>query len=115
MIERRNEERKYLTYFSRVVDRNNGRPLGYLVDLTVHGAQLVGNIPLKLDHIFPLRIDLPEGFGDVRTLDLVAKAIWVEPDDDPEFYHTGLQLTEIADDQVETLQKLLDQYAARSV
>jgi hypothetical protein len=113
MKEKRREERKFLTYFSRVIDRNNGRMLGYLVDLTTGGAQLVGNIPLKLQNIFLLRIDLPEGFASIAYLDMEAKAVWSQPDVDPEFFRTGLQMMSVSDDQAETLRHLLDQYGAR--
>lgn len=112
MKERRTEERKFLTYFSRVVDRSNGRMLGYLVDLTTGGAQLVGNIQLKVNNIFQLRIDLPDGFSVHEFLDLDARAAWVAPDTDPEFFRTGLQLVSVPPEHTETLKQLLEQYGA---
>lgn len=107
MGDRRKLERKYLTYFSRVVDRNNGRLLGYLVDLTTGGALLVGNTPLKTNEIFHLRIDLPEGFSSQEQLDIDVEAVWCHPDVDPEFYRTGLKLLQPQPADLLVLERLL--------
>jgi hypothetical protein len=114
MDERRREERRFLTYFSRVVDRNNGRMLGYLVDMTTGGAMLVGNISLKLQQTYDVCVDLPDGFADLEQLDLVVRAVWIQPDTDPEFYRTGLQLVKIEPKTLLILERLLQKFSARS-
>jgi hypothetical protein len=110
MQERRKNDRKYLTYFSRVVDRSNGLFLGYLVDMTTGGALMIGSIPLKVNSDFHLRIDLPERFAPQVQLDFDAKAVWSMPDTDPELYRTGLQLKQVEPRDLLTLEKLLSSY-----
>ncbi len=107
MEERRKFNRKYLTYFSRVIDRENGMVLGFLVDLTTGGALMVGTIPLKVNSEFHLRIDLPDDFSNQKQLDIDAKAVWSMPDTDPELYRTGLQLKQVNPVDLLTLEKLL--------
>ncbi|MFM8321214.1 MAG: PilZ domain-containing protein [Chloroflexota bacterium] len=109
---RRRERRKYLTYFSRVTDHESGIMVGYLVDLTTGGAQLVGNIPLDLQIVYDLRVDLPEDFFVQGAIEIQARAVWIQPDIDPEFYRIGLQLVTIAPSDLLVLQKLLNTYAA---
>ncbi|MBN1148065.1 MAG: PilZ domain-containing protein [Anaerolineales bacterium] len=113
MDNRRRQDRKYLSFFSRVIDRYNGRLLGYLADLTTGGAMLVGNIPLKTGEVFHLRVDLPEDFTTRDQLDLEAKAVWSKPDIDPEFYRTGLQLVDIQPEDLLILERLLSDYGVR--
>jgi hypothetical protein len=113
MEERRKEVRKYLTYFSRVIDRETGLLLGYLVDLTTGGALMVSSMPIKTNVVFNLRVDLPEGFASQGQFDLQAKSIWSQPDTDPEFYRTGLQLLEIRPIDLLTLEQLLSNYGLR--
>jgi hypothetical protein len=110
IVDRRKENRRYLTYFSRVIDRETGHTLGYLVDLTTGGALLVGNLPLKTNTIFQLRIDLPEGIFDKEQLDVKARAVWNQPDSDPEFYRTGLQLVDIQPLDLLILERLLTNF-----
>ncbi len=113
MQERRKNDRKYLTYFSRVVDRENGLLLGYLVDMTTGGALMIGTLPLKVNSDFHLRIDLPDNFAPQEQLDIDAKAVWCMPDTDPELYRTGLQLQQVKPSDLLTLEKLLSNYGLK--
>jgi hypothetical protein len=112
MENRRAHDRKYLTYFSRVVDRNTGRMLGYLVDLTTGGALLVGNIPLRVNEVFDVRIDLPDGFASQAQMEIQVKVVWVQPDIDPEFYRTGLQLVNVQPSDLLILGRMVSDYGA---
>jgi hypothetical protein len=107
MDERRRENRKFLNYFSRVIDRESGTVLGYLVDLTTGGALLVGNYPLGPNTPLQLRIDLPEGRFDQEHLDLEVIAVWCHPDGDPELYRTGLRLVNPAPRDLLILTRLM--------
>jgi len=107
MENRRSQERKYLDYFSRVLDRDSGILIGYLVDLTTGGALIVSNYSLKQNTILDLRIDLPEGFSEQKQLDFIAKIVWVLPDIDPEFYRIGIQLVDIRTSDLTALEHLI--------
>lgn len=108
MDDRRRESRKYLSYFSRVIDRDSGYMLGYLVDMTTGGALLVGNIFLQPNSVLKLRLDLPDGFGSQEQLDLEVQTVWSRPDKDPEFYRTGMKLININPSDLILLERLLN-------
>ena len=112
MDERRRQERKYLTYFSRVTDRRSDRLLGYMVDMTIGGAQLVGNVPLKIHEMIEIRVDLPDDFSPQMSLDMLVRAVWTRPDEDPELFKTGLQLIEINPSDIPVLERLLASYGS---
>jgi hypothetical protein len=114
MEERRRSARKYLSFFSRVIDPHTDRLLGYLVDLTTRGALMIGNISFKTGAILPMRIDLPEEFSPLEHLDLVAKVVWILPDVDPELYRTGLQMVKIEPSNLDVLQRLLTHYVSKN-
>lgn len=113
MEERRKLARKYLSYFSRVIDPNTERLLGYLVDLTTGGALMIGNIPLQQDEVLTMRIDLPEELSPQEQLNLTARVVWVVPDIDPELYRTGLQMVEIESSDLDLLEQLLSNFASQ--
>ena len=113
MFNRRRLDRKFLTYFARVTDRKTDRLLGYLVDLTTGGALLIGDVPLKIGSEFSLRVDLPEGLTDREYLDVEARAVWNQPDVDPEFYRSGLQLLETSAEDLSILGRVLSHYSAK--
>jgi hypothetical protein len=110
MNNRRRYDRKLLTFFSSVIDRTNGRLLGYLVDMTTGGALMKGNFPLKVNAVFQLRIDLPADFAEKEFIEIQAKAVWSTPDIDPEFYRTGLQLIDIDPRDLLILERLISDY-----
>jgi hypothetical protein len=113
MPERRSEDRKYLTYFSRVIDRKTGRLVGYMADLTTGGALLIADRELPIDTLLHLRMDLPDGFANKSELSFNAKVIWNRPDDDPDFYKTGLKLSEIDFEDLAIIQRVLNEYGFR--
>jgi len=110
MDERRKQNRRILTFFSRVIDRRSERLVGYLVDMTTDGALIVGNLPLKVNNSFQLQIDLPESYGDQPLLDIEARVIWCAPDEDPDLYRAGLQLINIKIADQAVLERLLKEY-----
>ena len=49
MQERRKQPRKNLMSYSQVFDLSEGRLIGYLGDLNLSGAMVIGDRPMKLD------------------------------------------------------------------
>ena len=60
MDERRKLDRKYLIVYSRVFERNLGRMLGYLGDLSLSGAMIISEQAQTVNSVLPLRFDLPD-------------------------------------------------------
>ena len=108
--DRRRQDRKLLTFFSRIVDRKTGRLVGYLADLTTGGALLIGERPVETNTMLHLRMDLPEDFDSGEHLEFNAIAMWCSPDDDPDFYKIGLRLSDIPWGELAIIERVINNY-----
>ena len=69
--ERRKLERKFLVVYSRVFDRKTGKVIGYLSDLTVKGAMVIGEHHLEHGRSLPAS-HRPAGIQSSLT-----RTIWI--------------------------------------
>jgi hypothetical protein len=112
--ERRKHERKFLVVYSRVFDRKTGKVIGYLSDLTVKGAMVIGEHHLELGEDFQLRIDLPESSEFTKDhLDINAKSVWSKPDIDPVFFNTGFEFGKLNPGDEKIIQRMIELYEFR--
>lgn len=112
--ERRTLSRKYLVIYSRVFDRDNGKILGYLSDLSPKGAMIISDDPLTINTTLTLRFDLPdpEHFG-ADHISVHVRVAWCSPDIDPAFWNIGFEFREIGDEQVSVIEKMIELYEFR--
>jgi len=112
--ERRKLERKFLVVYSRVFDRKTGKVIGYLSDLTVKGAMVIGEHHLEHGEDYQLRIDLPDSSEFKKDhLDINAKSVWSKPDIDPAFFNTGFEFGELAPDDEKIILRMIELYEFR--
>lgn len=112
--DRRKLERKFLVVYSRVFDRKTGKVIGYLSDLTVKGAMVIGEHHLGQGEDYQLRIDLPESPEFTKShLDINAKSVWSKPDIDPVFFNTGFEFSEISSEDAKIIQRMIELYEFR--
>ena len=112
--ERRKLERKFLVVYSRVFDRKTGKVIGYLSDLTVKGAMVIGEHHMENGETHQLRIDLPESSEFNKDhLDINAKSVWSKPDIDPVFFNTGFEFGEINSGDEKIIQRMIELYEFR--
>jgi len=107
--ERRVQPRKYLIYFSKVVDRQNGELIGYLSDLSTGGAMIISPKLIEPGTQLHLSIDLPDGFSPTM-LNLIACVIWCNPDPDPDTYHAGIKLQNVTPQEMSLLRQILSEF-----
>jgi len=113
MEDRRKFKRRYLAFYSRVFDVRSHHLLGHVVDITPQGLMLISEIPLPTDTAFRLEIELPDDFAAKHTITFDAKSRWCQADIDPHFFNTGFQLFDIAAEDVEIIQSIVDTYGFR--
>ncbi len=113
MEERRKFKRRYLAFYSRVFDVRSHHLLGHIVDITPQGLMLLSEIPLPLDAVFRLEIELPDDFNLKRTILFDATTRWCQPDVDPNFYNTGFQLSNISTEDIGIIQNIVDTFGFR--
>jgi len=114
MDERRKLDRKYLIVYSRVFERNLGKMLGYLGDLSLSGAMIISEQEQTVDSILSLRFDLPDlQLFSIGQLDIAARIAHCEPDINPAFYNIGFEFLDVTSEQKNIIEKMMDAYEFR--
>jgi hypothetical protein len=111
MQERRNKNRKNLAVYSRVFDRDSGKVLGYLSDLTQKGAMIISDSPISENTNYNLRFDLPDpALFSTDHLNLDARAAWCSPDIDPAFFNVGFEFIKISPPESRIIEEMIVAY-----
>ena len=114
MQERRKQPRKILMSYSQVYDLYEGRLIGYLGDLNLLGAMVIGEQGINLDSKFTISIQLPELPNiDATRLALPIRVAWCQQDISPELFNIGLEFTLITDDQKRIIESVMENYEFR--
>jgi hypothetical protein len=109
--ERRKEPRKNLVSYSQVFDLYGGGLLGYLADMNLHGAMVIGQKPLRENNTITLQVEVPD-LEDVpiKRLNLPARIVWCEPDVSPAYFNTGFEFKELTPEQVGVIRAIMATY-----
>lgn len=114
MKERRKEQRKNLMAYTQVFDLYGGNMLGYLGDLNLHGAMVIGDKPMEKDTELTIAIELPElPTTSATRITLPVRVAWSEQDISPEFFNVGFEFKEVTDDQKNIIAAILNNYEFR--
>lgn len=112
---RRKEARKTVMKFTPVYDADKGRLLGYLRDLTLQGALVIGEKTMEVDTITTLKFNLPEDLPkiDANHLTIAARVARCIKDESPGSYKIGFEFKDIQLDQADIIEALLERYHFR--
>lgn len=114
MDEKRRLARKHLIIYSRVFERNLGKMLGYLSDLSPIGAMIISEQPQEVNVILSLRFDLPgTGLFSSNKLDIEARVVRCDPDIDPAFYNIGFEFQDLKPEQLPIIERMMETYEFR--
>lgn len=114
MQERRKVPRKNLMAYTQVFDLYGGNLLGYLGDLHLHGAMVIGEKPMKENVELTLAIELPDLPGIKATrITIAARSAWCQQDISPEFFNVGFEFKEIAPEQKTVIEAIMENYEFR--
>lgn len=114
MQERRKLPRKDLRSYSQVFDLYGGKLIGYLGDLNLIGAMVIGDEPLKVGQRLTISIQLPELSGVTATrLALPVRVVRCQPDLSPEYLNIGLEFELVTDQQRKIIETILEEYEFR--
>jgi Tfp pilus assembly protein PilZ len=114
MKERRKETRKNLMAYTQVFDLYAVYLIGYLGDLTLQGAMVIGDKQIKENEEMTLAIELPE-LPDIITsrMTIPARVVWCQEDISPEYFNVGFEFKEVSPDQKAIIQAIIDNYEFR--
>lgn len=116
MSDRRREIRKKLMAFTPVYDKQRGVVLGYLGNLTLQGALVMGEKALELDSLATLVFELPSELPGVsaKKMTIAARVARCVPDEDnPRDFNIGFEFVEINPEHTMIIQALLERYYLR--
>lgn len=114
MNEKRKLARKHLIIYSRVFERNLGKMLGYLSDLSPLGAMIISEQPQAVNGVLLLRFELPgTALFSTNKLDLQARVVRCDPDINPAFYDIGFEFLNLEPEKVPVIERMMELYEFR--
>ena len=101
--------------FTPVYDLDRGKLLGYLRDLTLQGALVMGEKTLEVDRLTTLKIDLPGDLPNVEANHLIisARVARCVEDESPNSYQLGFEFKDVTLDQTNIIEAILERYHFR--
>jgi len=106
---KRKLKRRHLIYYLKVVDRDTGELLGFLVDITTQGIMIMSERPIKTANIFHLQILLPSEDDEKKYLNFDARTKWCERSINTDFYDIGLELMNVNVDEFDAIEKIISE------
>lgn len=114
MQERRKQPRKELMSYSQVFNLYNGQLVGYLGDINLLGAMVIGDEPLEVNAPLTISIQLPELTGIKATrLAMPVRVAYCKKDLSPEYFNIGLEFKLITDNQRKIIEAVIENYEFR--
>ncbi|MEO8356024.1 MAG: PilZ domain-containing protein [Chloroflexota bacterium] len=114
MQERRKQPRTDLMSFSQVIDLYSGKLMGYLGDLNLLGAMVIGDEPLDVNARLTISIQLPEldGLNATRMV-LPVRVAYCQKDVSPDYFNIGLEFELVTDRQKNIIDAVIENYEFR--
>lgn len=100
--------------FSQVVDLYSGKLMGYLGDLNLLGAMVIGDEPLAVNTRLTISIQLPELKGvNATRMVLPVRVAYCQQDVSPEYFNIGLEFELVTDKQKNIIDEVIENYEFR--
>ena len=100
--------------YSQVYDLYNGKLVGYLGDINVIGAMVIGDEPLELNASMTISIQLPELPGVTATrLAMPVRVAYCKKDLSPEYFNIGLEFSLVTENQKKIIESVIENYEFR--
>ena len=100
--------------YSQVFDLSQGKLIGYLGDLNLLGAMVIGDQTLKVEDQLTISIQLPELPRITATrLAVPVRVVWCHQDLSPEYFNIGVEFEVITDEQRKIIEAVLENYEFR--
>jgi hypothetical protein len=114
MQERRKQPRKDLMSYSQVFELYHGKLIGYLGDINLLGAMVIGEDPYEVGTQMNISIQLPELPGiNATRMALPVRVAHCQTDLSPEYYNIGLEFSLVTDQQKRIIESIIENYEFR--
>jgi hypothetical protein len=110
--DKRKEERKNLMAFTPVYGLHPKTLLGYVEDLTVHGAMLIGEKPVEIDLQITVMIEVPGALPEATTplLKIPARVAWCRQESESIYFDIGLEFYDLQPAEIKMIEAVLKRY-----
>ena len=109
--DKRAHERKRTIYYFKVFDRETGKIVGHVVDVSACGVMLVGMDAFEYGRVYSLRLGLPfeiEGSSDIC---FEATKVWSDSDVNDDYLDTGFYFDYISKEDISRIYYLIESYS----
>lgn len=108
-------ERKSLATFTPAYALNPKTLLGYVEDLTVKGAMIIGEKTVETGKHITLSIEIPGAMPEatVPRLIIPARVAWCRPEKRPNYYDIGLEFSDLKPEELKMIEAILRRYEFR--
>jgi hypothetical protein len=114
MEERRKQPRTELMSYSQVYDLYNGKLIGYLGDINLLGAMVIGDEPFEVNTPLTISIQLPELPGITASrMALPVRVAYCKKDLSPEYFNIGLEFQLVTNNQKKIIENIIENYEFR--
>ena len=115
MSDRRQETRKRFTAFTPVYDLYPRTLLGYLGDLNLRGALVIGKNLTTINKETALEIIFPGELAEITVVPVTipARIAWCRLDEQSQTYNIGVEFTELTPLHQDLIQQILERYHFR--
>ena len=115
MGDKRKEERKQIMAFTPAYALNPRVLLGYVADLTLSGAMVVGEKPMEPDTSLTLEISFPDDVPEIPNsqMRVPARVAWCRDENDQGNYDIGFEFIELKPEDKEVIEVILRRFEFR--
>ncbi|HKJ38659.1 MAG TPA: PilZ domain-containing protein [Anaerolineales bacterium] len=115
MTEKRKVDRKSLMAFTPVYAMNPRVLLGYVEDLTVLGAMVIGEKPMEPNLTLTLEISFPDDVPEIPNplMRIPVRVAWCKNENNQRYFDIGFEFTELKADDKTVIEAILKRYEFR--
>ena len=107
----RNKRREFF-YYKKLIDLDTNTVIGDMADISAGGFKLDCTVPIPINKDFRLSMNLASDIADKPHMTFIARSRWCGVDPlDPYVYNVGFQLLNIAPDDLEIFNRMLEKYS----
>lgn len=116
MSELRKDERKKMVAFMPVYELHQNRLIGYLGDLTLQGALVVGETALEVGKRMTLGIEFrPTPETPLTRMVFTVRVAWSRQEGNNRECNNGVEFIELSKEKKELIEAILERYQFRTV
>ena len=115
MDNKRKTTRKSLMAFTPVYGLHPRTLLGYIEDLTVLGAMVIGEKSMEVNKQLTLEIEYPKDVSEALNtrMTIPARVAWCRNENNKHYFDIGFEFTELKPDDKKVIEAILRRYEFR--